>query len=388
MRNLRHFRRSSTLDYLEKYHLTASAWDVTDDTVICALGPTEKSNLLELKRWRVSDNTAGLTEEKFECIASWDAPSPHPDLPCDQILCLQHFPESSIICLVLKGGDIVIVRENAQDGEEKIEIVGTVDAGISAASWSPDEELLAILTAADTLLYMTRDFDNVTDIMLTRDDFQISNHVSVGWGKVETQFRGKGAKALRDPTIPEKVDEGLPSQYEDKSSTISWRGDGAFVAVNSLQSGPRRVIRVYSRGGSLESVSEPIDGMESALSWRPAGNLLAGIQRLDDRIEVIFFEKNGLCHGQFGLRLNDEEMNDWGAAITLKWNVDSSILAVCLKDRVQLWTMGNYHYYLKQEIGIPPNGPAERPAMFTWHPEKPLSFTLGSRSMKGFKMYG
>ena len=377
MRNLKNFRHS-ILNISENLHLTASAWDVANDAVICALGPTEESNLLTLKRWKSPNFTEPIGEE-FDYIASWDAPSPHPDLPCDQVLSLQYFSDSFIICLVLKGGDIVVVRENPQNGEEKIEIVGTVDAGISAASWSPDEELLTILTDADTLLYMTRDFENVTDIMLTHDDLKISNQVSVGWGKAETQFRGKGAKALRDPTIPERVDEGLPSQYEDKGSTISWRGDGAFVAVNSVQSGSRRVIRVYSREGSLESVSEPVNGLESTLSWRPAGNLLAGIQRLEDRIEVIFFEKNGLRHGQFGLRLNKEEMDDWGITIALKWNVDSSVLAVCLKDRIQLWTMGNYHYYLKQEICILSRGPYANLALLTWHPEKALNFTLGSR---------
>jgi hypothetical protein len=34
---------------------------------------------------------------------------------------------------------------------------------------------------------------------------------------------------------------------------ISWRGDGAYVAVNSLEAGSRRVIRVYSREGTLET---------------------------------------------------------------------------------------------------------------------------------------
>ena len=382
MRNLRNFRRS-LLTFPEELHLTALAWDVANDAVICTFGPTENSSLIELKRWRLSNPAASEPNgNRFEYIASWDTPSPHPDFSCDQILSIHSLSGSLAICLVLKGGDIVIVRESPQYGEEKIEIVGTVDAGISAASWSPDEELLAILTAADTLLYMTGDFENVADVVLTSSDFQISNHVSVGWGKAETQFRGKGVKALRDPTMPEKVDQGLPSRYEDKSSTISWRGDGAFVAVNSLQSGPRRVIRVYTREGSLESVSEPVDGLEGALSWRPAGNLLAGIQRLEDRTEVIFFEKNGLRHGQFDLRLSKEETDDWGSSITLKWNIDSSVLAVCFKNRIQLWTMGNYHYYLKQEIHIPVCGASEKPAMFTWHPEKALIFTLGTRSKR------
>lgn len=376
MRNLRTIRRS-ILSSPDGLSLTASTWDAGTDSVICSYGPTKHDSLIQLKRWKPSHESTG-PNAKLEHITSWDALCPLPDLDCDVVLNLQYFPDSSTTCIVLRGGDIVVVRENAQDGEEKIEIVGSVDVGISAAAWSPDEELLAIATSADTFLFMTRGFENVTDVTFTSDDLKASKHVSVGWGKAETQFKGKGAKALRDPTMPEKVDEGLLSRHDDRACHLSWRGDGAYVAVNSLQSSSRRVIRVYTREGVLDSISEPVDGLESSLSWRPAGNLLASIQRQENRLDVIFFERNGLRHGQFGLRLSIEEMESWGSKIVLKWNADSSVLAVCLKDRVQLWTMGNYHYYLKQEILLPFAESNDEPTLFEWHPEKALRFTTGS----------
>jgi elongator complex protein 1 len=294
-------------------------------------------------------------------------------------LSLQYFADTLTTCLVLEGGDIVVVREDPQPGEDKIEIVGSVDVGINAAAWSPDEELLAVATKSNTLLYMTREFENIASITLTTDDLKVSRHVSVGWGKKETQFQGKRAKAMRDPTIPEKVDEGTLSNLDDGKTTLSWRGDGAYLAVNSIESGARRVIRVYSREGQLDSVSEPVDGLEGALSWRPAGNLIAGVQRLDDRIDVVFFERNGLRHGQFTLRLDKEERDTWGSEINLAWNADSSVLAVLFKDRLQLWTMGNYHYYLKQEVTMRPGSrPADAICAFRWHHEKPMRFAAGS----------
>jgi elongator complex protein 1 len=186
--------------------------------------------------------------------------------------------------------------------------MGSIDAGIAAARWSPDEELLAVVTKADTVILMGGAFDPVAEITMTDEDLKASKHVSVGWGKKETQFQGRGAKALRDPTIPEKVDQGLPSTNEDGAVSISWRGDGAFVAINSVQEGFRRAIRVYSREGELDSASEPVDGFEGALSWRPSGNLIAGIQRLTDRVDVVFFERNGLRHGQFTLRSTRVEL--------------------------------------------------------------------------------
>ena len=368
MRNLRSIHRS-LIASPSGLKLTASAWDVATDSVICAFGPTKDNILLELRRWRKYDKT-------FEPIAAWEAQCPLPDLECDEILDLHYFSDSSTACLVLAGGDLIVVRQVPQAGEEKIEIVGSVDAGISAAAWSPDEELLAITTRASTLLYMTRDFENVADITLTSDDLKASNHVSVGWGKKETQFKGKKARVLRDPTVPETVDEGVLSANDAKETTISWRGDGNYIAINSIVSDSRRVFRVFSREGMLDSVSEPVDGLIGALSWRPAGNLLAGIQRLDGCVRVVFFERNGLRHGQFDLRLNQEDRSAWASQISLNWNVDSSVLAVRYHDRIQLWTMGNYHYYLKQEMFLYSKETCRHPITINWHPEKPLHFTL------------
>jgi elongator complex protein 1 len=225
---------------------------------------------------------------------------------------------------------------------------------------------------------MTREFENVADITFTSSDMHASQHVSVGWGKKETQFQGKRAKALRDPTVPEKIDQGILSSHDDGCTTITWRGDGAYVAVNSIEAGTRRAIRVYSREGTLDSVSEPVDGLEGALSWRPSGSLIAGIQRLDDRIDVVFFERNGLRHGEFSLRISDTETKPWTSRIHLAWNVDSTVLAVKFQDRIQFWTTGNYHWYLKQEIPIVVDPSCSLPFSLEWHQEKALRFVAGS----------
>lgn len=371
MRNLRNVRRSFIRFRDQEPRLTGLTWDTsTEDSAICVFGPTVSSALVELKRI----NT--FVDNEHQLIASWEAPSPSPDLPSDQILDLHYFADTAVACLVFLGGDIVVIREQPLPGEELLEIVGSVDAGISAAAWSPDEELLAICTNDEKFLLMSRDFEPVADVSFSRDDAKLSKHVSVGWGKVETQFKGKRAKALRDPTMPEKVEEGLLSLHDAGQVSVSWRGDGAFVAVNSIEVKTRRMIRVYSRDGVLDSVSEPVDFLEGALSWRPAGNLIAGVQRLERETRVVFFERNGLRHGQFDLRLSPEEMNKFGSPIDLKWNVDSTVLAIIFKDRVRLWTMGNYHYYQKQEILC--EKPDVQPRL-CWHPELPLRLGIFGR---------
>ena len=45
-------------------------------------------------------------------------------------------------------------------------------------------------------------------------------------------------------------------------------------------------------------------------------------------------------------------------------------------DRVQLWTSGNWHWYLKCEIR-PPKG-ARRFVVVGWHPERPLELVLST----------
>ena len=344
--------------------------------------------------------------------------SPSPDLAVDRIVSLHYFGDLATVCVIMAGGDIVMVREETAESHEPvhIEIVGSVDPGIAAARWSPDEEVLALVTTSGNLILMSRSFDTIGETPLTPADLAASKHVSVGWGKKETQFKGRGAaKAMRDPTIPEIVDDGTLSPADDVSAvTISWRGDGEYVAVNAVETiedaaasaagdvsaeeeknknknknkKRRRVVRVYNREGVLDSASEPVDGLESYLSWRPSGNLLATVQRKsaaaspgesnsqDQFFNIIFFERNGLRHGQFPLRLPSST----GAAaaagpVSLDWNPDSTVLAITYAGVVQFWTMGNYHWYLKQEIVTGPQQP-----LTLWHPEKPLRLVTAASS--------
>lgn len=378
MRNLRNVK-CSIAKYQGDLPLIASGWDTDNNNLICAFGPTKDHSILELRRWKPISKSNAVSPAHFtEAFASWDVQSPLPHKECDEVLDVQYFPDICTVCLVLAGGDIVIVREEPKSDEERIEIVGSVDAGITAASWSPDGELLAITTRAETLLYMTREFDNVANVKFTSDDLKASKHVSVGWGKSETQFKGKGVKVLRDPTMPESVDEGVLSKHDTGNTTISWRGDGTYVAVNSLEANTRRVIRVYSREGTLDSVSEPVNGLTGALSWKPAGSLIASVQRYTDHADVVFFERNGLRHGQFSLRLREQDMETWAADISLHWNVDSSVLAVSFLDRIQLWTMSNYHYYLKNEIFPTLSEHQLTPKSMQWHPEQPLQLVISA----------
>ncbi|KAK0328385.1 putative elongator complex protein 1 [Friedmanniomyces endolithicus] len=359
MRNLRATRD----DALAIEGISAIAYDL--DNVVFALGPDAGSSTITLRL--LLGNS--VDPKDAATIVSWDVD------PGDQVLNLHCFPDNRTISVVFAGGNIVTVRQEPLPGEDQIEIVGSVDAGIAAAAWSPDEESVAIATKADTLLLMTRDFEPTANITLSPEDLRVSSHVSVRWGKKETQFKGRGAaKALRDPTMPEHVDEGTLSPLDDKTVNLSWRGDGQYFALSSISdSEPAcRVIRMYSREGVLESVSEPVNGLESGLSWKPSGQTVAGVRRSAEGLQVVFFERNGLRHGEFDLRLTKEESETIGRSVRLRWNIDSTVLAVALADRVQLWTVSNYHWYLKQEVYLNDARELKHHADLIWHPERPL----------------
>lgn len=168
------------------------------------------------------------------------------------------------------------------------------------------------------------------------------------------------------PKVPTVSDE------EDGKVIISWRGDGNFLAISLLDetdSGKRRIF-VFSRDGILQSRSEAVPRLGPTLAWKPSGSLIAS--HVDHTI--VFFEKNGLRHGEFNLEFQSEK---WVVCL-LEWSIDSSALAVVLREanlpmeasaKVLIYTMCNYHYYSSHQIDFP-DGISD----LRWDQENPLIF--------------
>lgn len=268
-----------------------------------------------------------------------------------------------------------------------MEVVGVVDAGIKAVKWSPDDELLVLITGwsqsrsvaslplftdpvpstgDDKLLQMTQDFEVLNDTPLRSAEFgegssasgslalrrvslifppsgSIDQAINIGWGSKATQFHGslgkEAAAASKTPGNPSLI---TSSPFDDLSPRISWREDGLHFCVSTLdpisQLSPsglaKRVLRTYSRLAVLQSTSEPVSGLEHPLAWSGSKGLIASTQRFAEgegrkgRHDVVFFERNGLRHGEFGLRENE------GGSYRVKevsWNADSTALAVWIE---------------------------------------------------------
>ena len=274
----------------------------------------------------------------------------------------------------------------------QFEVEGTVDSGILASAWSPDESLLTLVTGAISnllwsMLYLTCcrreqiDFDDFyfrsylgftsgyyrfwgRQVICNHDSqreadlmFKQDAPINVGWGSKQTQFHGSAGKAAAQAPSPSAQSNIGSSPDDDTIPRVSWRGDGALFVVSSLsllnpqvpEALRRRVLRIYDRQAALQSTSEPVAGLEHSLAWRPSGNLIVATQRFgfegggagkEGRHDVVFFEKNGLRHGDFGLRESfsrsgtsqvspTDSKTQWGYKVKdTFWSSDSNILAI------------------------------------------------------------
>ncbi|XP_069695776.1 putative elongator complex protein 1 [Periplaneta americana] len=255
---------------------------------------------------------------------------------------------TACLCLAFGNGDVLTYDSTSNE----IQCVGCVESGLKSVKWSPDQELIVMVTGQNTIIIMTATFDPITEVDLLQSGFGEKQFVTVGWGRKETQFHGSEGKAAAR-AVSKPVVHILDS--DDGLSRISWRGDGSLFAVNMVHpESNSRCIRIFSRDGILQYTSEPSPGLEGLMSWRPSGNLIACSLRLPNKHVIAFFEKNGLRHGEFSLSFatNDYKLK------SLSWNSESSILAVWCefptgKMCLQLWTVNNYHWYLKQSLMFP-----------------------------------
>ncbi|KAJ9111710.1 hypothetical protein QFC19_001070 [Naganishia cerealis] len=372
-----------------------------------------------------------------------------------QVLSLKFLPEETSLAVIQASGEITMIRlaevGDSPDGQfgtgdAQVEVVGSVEEGVRAAEWSPDDEQVVLVTGDNQVMLMSRDFEVVYEAPLRTEEFgegtsscsdplpspliviQALSHyllappdemINVGWGSKKTQFHGSLGKsaAQQSSTTPSLLPLAPPSDTGIPS--ITWRGDGLYFAISSLDpysatsSRPgekRRQVRVYTRTPcALSATSEPIYGLQGAcagfdassdevpagslIAWRPAGNLIAAVQQYgyeggaegqggeEGRRDVVFLERNGLQHGSFQLR-EDERVRkgktkeEWEVR-GLGYNSSSDVLAIHISrkdtDVVQLWTMNNYHYYLKCEFFPPSSSMEVVPRRFSsvkWHPEK------------------
>ncbi|MBW0577309.1 hypothetical protein O181_117024 [Austropuccinia psidii MF-1] len=105
--------------------------------------------------------------------------------------------------------------------------IGTFDDGIFFGSWSPDDELLVIVTDSSKLVLLIKTFDVLSEAPIDFSWLGDDQPVNLGWGTKSTQFHGSlgksaaqvsEAKTLPFATIP-------PKSFSLNAYKLSWRGD-------------------------------------------------------------------------------------------------------------------------------------------------------------------
>ncbi|KAF5387234.1 hypothetical protein D9757_006815 [Collybiopsis confluens] len=413
--------------------ISCTAIDLDQNVVYVAVEKTDQQGNLDVEIFRIDE--AVLQPHLVSMFTTISSPQQPKSRSKSQLISLRVVQETKSMVAVMRNGDILSSSVEDEDDMPMMEVQGSIEDGILAASWSPDDSLLALVTDAKKLILMSLTFDVISESPLETSEFGLETPISVGWGSKQTQFHGSLGKAAAQASTS-SIPVGC-SPDEDWTPRISWRGDGAHFVVSFVStpsasstdasSSPtatptpsshrHRVLRVYDHQAILQSTSEAVPGLEYALSWRPSGNLIASTQRFgksfqgggagrEGKHDIVFFERNGLRHGEFELReeggggerdagLDMHEGTEvpmkWGYRVKeVLWSSDSNVLAVWIErgggdqgDIVQLWTTGNYHWhdislYLKQEISAPVGSSG-----FTsveWHPETALRLILTTSS--------
>lgn len=182
--------------------------------------------------------------------------------------------ETNSVFMASRKGTLASVKagEAPSSVAEGVEVEGYIDAGIASALWSPDQSSLAIVTRANTLLIMTDSFDVLQELPVT------------------------------------------PMAHNSECA-LSWSGDGEYLSMLSTDEADN-IARVRTMTKHLEAVSTgrgvqdgPAgvvkDLCSSMLAFAPNASLIASVQRkAGGKYQVVFFEKNGLRHGEFDVRVS------------------------------------------------------------------------------------
>ena len=236
------------------------------------------------------------------------------------------------VCLSHTGA-IVTVETNNNDHTIAPILIGEFENGIMTGSYSPDQDILALLTYNNN--NDDTDDGKVSVLMTMNDQFEI----------------------LAETSLLDSSGEGM---------SLCWRPCGTCMAVSSIVEGGVRQIHVYNRDGleliALGGRSEDGSGkfvrhLQQPLAWASSGcsHYLTTIQQTKKKCSVVFLEPNGLQHGSFVLPTSSGE-----EVQSLVWNPTSDLLAIsflCNDDndgpnnyaKVQLWHRSNYHWYCKYE---------------------------------------
>lgn len=212
-----------------------------------------------------------------------------------KILDMTFVSEKDYLALIFETGAIMMYWNN------EIEEAGNFSEGILEARWSPNQENLLVATKLGKLILFSNSFDPEKEVDIDDGDLTF---------------------------------DSSETDHSIKDCSISWKGDSTlFVTCYKVSKGSKCLTRDLNmnvikgpawadnyadqKKNVVISVSEWVDPlMNTPVAFMPNGSLITGVW--DNKI--IFWEKNGLWHGDLTL---PEFGNERPLISSMKWSVDT-----------------------------------------------------------------
>ncbi|KAL7546751.1 hypothetical protein ACHAWF_010084 [Thalassiosira exigua] len=290
---------------------------------------------------------------------------------CLYLTCLSH--DGHVVSVSIDATNSIASKGGIV--EEGSECIGTFENGLECGGWSPDGEVLALLTFASD--------DDDNDVLSNYEGPDAKVPILM---TMNTQYEILSEVRL-DPCLVPLHSNGADSIHPNAIS-ICWRPDSSSLAVSTMDANvnnkPLRRIKTYNRTTlNILSLSKEEDGsgrdvpnlLPVAPVWAPAGcsHYVGAIQSsrpLDVKsararpvsMQVAFMEPNGLRHRECKIQRTVAEKTDREEVMGIAFNLEGDLLAVTSRvssgtppeqyqyGKVQLYHRSNYQWYLKYEL--------------------------------------
>ena len=281
--------------------------------------------------------------------------------------------------IALKGGGDSVIEQGS-------ECIGSFDNGLLAGGWSPDGEVLALVTFATD-----GNEDGNNEEEKDGDDAEVKIPILM---TMNTQYEVLSEVRLDPALVPLYTNDNNNTDGSNSASstlllhpnaiTLCWRPDSSSLAISTMDAKvnekPLRRIRTYHRSTlQILSLSKEEDGsgrdvpnlLPVAPTWAPAGcsHYVGAAQssrplsmksaRARISMQVAFMEPNGLRHRECKIHSTISGKTDKEDIIGVAFNLEGDMLAVTSRvtlgdssqyGKVQLYHRSNYHWYLKYEL--------------------------------------
>ena len=244
-----------------------------------------------------------------------------PEVTADDWFNAEYVQDINCVICISHSGIIASVNVSTLTIEEE----GRVEGGIRCCAWSPDLSRLLLVTDDNSMVMLSSFFDCIREIPFPR--------------------------------------------RPDSPSIVSWRGDAQSFAVffipANCEEGQVQIfspdLELFAVGKNIAEGTEErfLQGLKPAMAVAPNGSLIAIAQQMPRRkLQVCFIENNGLRHGDFDIHCPELADESFWSVDALEWDTTSTLLGINLSTevknetirKIQIYTRGNYHWYLKLEL--------------------------------------